>query len=135
VWPEPRPMADAIRALLSAAFLKNRSLLAKLSALFTDIAQKEPVELKPGIVLLHAHVADVEEQAIFFGLSVPGIPLLSLQEPVRILVVLIAPESSSPEEHLKTLAKLAALVMDADFSARLLALRSQAELDSVEGAE
>lgn len=134
VWNEPRPMADAIRALLSAAFSKNRALHAKLSGAFSEIAQKEPVELRPGIVLLHSHVADVEEQSIFFGLSVPGIPLLSLQEPVRILVVLIAPESSPPEEHLKTLARLAALVMDGGFAEKLLAVRSAADLDGLEEA-
>jgi Kef-type K+ transport system membrane component KefB/mannitol/fructose-specific phosphotransferase system IIA component (Ntr-type) len=135
VWNEPRPMADAIRALLSTAFSKNRALHAKLSGAFSEIAQKEPVELKPGIVLLHSHVADVEEQSIFFGLSVPGIPLLSLQQPVRILVVLIAPESSPPEEHLKTLAKLAALVMNSAFADKLLAVRSAADLDGLEGSD
>lgn len=132
LWEDPLPMADAIRSLLAAAFPKDRALSAKLTAVFADIAQKEPVELKPGIVLLHAHVPDVQERAVLFGLSVPGIPLLSLQEAIRILVVLVAPESSPPEEHLQTLAKLAGFVMDPGVSERLLAARSSEDLASIE---
>ncbi len=133
LWKEPRPMADAIRSLLATAFAEKRSLLTRLCASFMDIAQKEPVELKPGILLLHAHLSEVEEPAIFFGISATGIPLLNLQAPVRILLLLIAPEARPPEDHLRNLAMLAALVMDEGFAERLKNAKDQGDLEAAQG--
>jgi Kef-type K+ transport system membrane component KefB/mannitol/fructose-specific phosphotransferase system IIA component (Ntr-type) len=132
LWKDQRPMADAIRALLFPLFGERRAVLSRLSAVLMDIAQKEPVELRPGIILLHVHAPDVEEPSIFFGVSSPGIPLLNVQEAVKILVLLIAPEHQPPEEHLKMLAKLAALVMDEGFAQRLKAAKGPEDLARAE---
>ena len=101
---------DAIRELLRLHFDSDRKTLARLSALFTDIAQKQPIELEPGVLLLHAHVEEANEPLVFFGARADGLRLLSLEAPARLVVLLCAPASQSPEEHLRTLGEIARLL-------------------------
>ena len=101
---------DAIRTLLRLHFDADRKTLARLSALFTDIAQKQPIELEPGVLLLHAHVEEASEPLVFFGARTEGLRLLSLEAPARLIVLLCAPAAQSPEEHLKTLGEIARLL-------------------------
>jgi mannitol/fructose-specific phosphotransferase system IIA component (Ntr-type) len=121
-------ITDGIRELLKTSFGSDRRLLGRLTSLFTEIAQKQPIELEPGIVLLHAHVEEVEEPVLFFGSRAEGFRLLALEEPVRILIVLCAPAKQSPEDHLKTLGEIAALFKDPSLAKRLVAAKSAAEL-------
>jgi mannitol/fructose-specific phosphotransferase system IIA component (Ntr-type) len=119
IWGRPMAIADAVRALITLEYPEDRQAQARLSAVFMDIAQREPVELKPGIVLLHAHVPEAAEPVLLWGLSAQGIPNLALKDKMRVLIVLLAPEGQPPEEHLKTLSRLAKEVMAEDFWKRL----------------
>ena len=85
-------------------------LLMSCSAVFTDIAQKQPIELEPGVLLLHAHVDEATEPLVFFGARDEGLRLLSLESPARLVVLLCAPSSQSPEEHLRILGEIARLL-------------------------
>jgi Kef-type K+ transport system membrane component KefB/mannitol/fructose-specific phosphotransferase system IIA component (Ntr-type)/nucleotide-binding universal stress UspA family protein len=107
---EETSINDAIRELLRRHFDSDRKTLARLSAIFTEIAQKQPIELEPGVLLLHAHVDAVDEPLVFFGGRPEGLRLISLEAPARLLVLLCAPASQSPEEHLKTLGEIARLL-------------------------
>jgi mannitol/fructose-specific phosphotransferase system IIA component (Ntr-type)/nucleotide-binding universal stress UspA family protein len=109
---EGTAVTDAIRELLQCAFPEDRRKLGRLTTLFTEIAQKQPIELKPGVLLLHAHVDDSAEPIVVFGAKSQGIRLLSLESPARLIVLLCAPSSQSPESHLKTLGEIAGLFKD-----------------------
>ena len=110
---------DAIRELLRMHFDGDRRTLGRLSTLFTGIAQRQPIELEPGVLLLHAHVEEAEEPLLFFGARPEGLPLLSLETPARIIVLLCAPVSQSPEEHLRVLGEIARLLKDGRIAERL----------------
>jgi Kef-type K+ transport system membrane component KefB/mannitol/fructose-specific phosphotransferase system IIA component (Ntr-type) len=110
---------DAIRGLLRRGFEADRKTLARLTSLFTEIAQRQPIELEPGVLLLHAHVDEAEEPMVFFGARPEGLRLLSLESPARILVLLCAPASRSPEEHLRTLGEIARLLKGGAVAVRL----------------
>ena len=110
---------DAIRELLRPSFESDRKTLARLTALFTEIAQKQPIELEPGVLLLHAHVDEVAEPLVFFGSRPEGLPVLSLEAPARLLVLLCAPSTLGPETHLKTLGEIVGLLKDGRVAARL----------------
>jgi Kef-type K+ transport system membrane component KefB/nucleotide-binding universal stress UspA family protein/mannitol/fructose-specific phosphotransferase system IIA component (Ntr-type) len=112
-------ITDGIRELLRSAFGEDRKALNKLSALFTQIAQNEPIELEPGVMLLHAHVEEVREPMVFFGARPEGFRVLALEEPVRILLILCAPVGQAPEEHLALLGEIARLFKDGRCAARL----------------
>ncbi len=107
---EGAAISDAARELLSCAFAGDRRTLGRLTSLFTEIAQKQPIELSPGVLLLHAHVESVAEPLVFFGARSEGIRLLSLESPARLIVLLCAPAAQSPESHLKTLGEIASLL-------------------------
>jgi Kef-type K+ transport system membrane component KefB len=128
IWKDSLALADAIRALLSPSFPDAKALLPRLCANFLDIAHKQPVELKPGIVLLHSHFSEIDEPAVFFGIAPSGIHLLSIQEPIKILVLLMAPEQQPPEEHLKALASLASTIMNKEFVEKLLVAQELSEI-------
>ncbi|MBL8968734.1 MAG: cation:proton antiporter [Spirochaetaceae bacterium] len=123
-------VADGVRALLSLAFGKDRRALGRLASLYTEIAQKAPIELDPGVVLLHAHVTEVDEPLVFFGARPQGFRILALEEPARVLIILCAPEGQPPEAHLAVLGEIARLLKDLDLAARLLAAARPAELSS-----
>ena len=120
VGMEETAITDGIRVLLARDFGTDRKTLGRLTARFTEIAQKEPIELEPGVLLLHAHVPNIEEPRVYFGARPAGFRLLALEEPVRILVVLCAPEGQSPEAHLKVLGELAGLFTEKGLKDKLL---------------
>lgn len=117
---EETAITDGIRALLSVDYGSDRKSLGRLSSRFTEIAQKEPIELEPGVLLLHAHVPGIEGPRVYFGARQAGFRLLALEEPVRVLVVLCAPEGQSPEAHLKVLGEIAGLFTEKGLKERLL---------------
>jgi Kef-type K+ transport system membrane component KefB/nucleotide-binding universal stress UspA family protein len=110
---------DAIREMLRPSFGSDRKALARLSSLFTGIAQKQPIELEPGVLLLHAHVDEVTEPLVFFGSRPEGLRVLTLEAPARLLVLLCAPASQSPEAHLKTLGEIAGLLKGGRIAERM----------------
>lgn len=122
-------VTDGIRELLRRSFGDNRKTLARLATQLTEIAQKSPIELEPGVVLLHAHVAEVTEPIVFFGARPDGFRILALDTPAKVLVVLCSPEDLPPEAHLSTLGDIARLFKDKGLAARLLEAKSVSELD------
>lgn len=130
VMPDMQETAimDGVRELLRGAFASNRKALGRLSAQLTEIAQKAPIELEPGVVLLHAHVPEVETPLVFFGARPAGFRILALESPARIIVVLCSPESLPPEAHLATLGEIARLFNGTDLAERLLAAKHASEL-------
>ena len=125
-------VVDGVRELLRSAFGDSRKVLGRLSSQFTEIAQKAPIELEPGVVLLHAHVPDVSEPLVFFGARPEGFRILALDAPARVLVVLCSPESLPPEAHLATLGDIARLFKERDLAGLLLAAKSASELVSTQ---
>ncbi len=105
-------LPEAIKRLLSADFAKDRREQARLTGLFSEIAQHEPIELEPGVLLLHAHIGGIEEALVYFGSRSPGWRIRSLAEPAKVLVILCEPEGLSPGRHLATLGELSRLFRD-----------------------
>lgn len=112
-------IADGLRELLRPAFGQDRKALNKLAALFTQMAQSQPIELEPGILLLHAHLEEASETMVFFGARPEGFRLVALEESVRVIVILCAPADQSAEEHLATLGEIARLFKDGKVEERL----------------
>jgi mannitol/fructose-specific phosphotransferase system IIA component (Ntr-type) len=116
---EEAAINDAVRELLRCHYDGDRKTLAKMTALFTEIAQKQPIELEPGVLLLHAHVEEAAEPLLFFGARAEGIRLLSLEVPARLVILLCAPATQSPEEHMRTLGEIVKLVKDGRVAERI----------------
>ena len=121
-------VVDAIRILLERGFPGDRRTINRLTGIYADIAQKQPIELTPGVLLLHAHVDNIEEPRILIGAKPSGLRLLALEEPIRIVVLLCAPSSQSPEDHLRTLSLIAQALKRPERISRILAAKTAEDL-------
>jgi nucleotide-binding universal stress UspA family protein len=100
-------LVDAIRRLTATIFPHDRGLAGRMATDFSAVARKEPIELAPGILLLHGHAKGPAMPVLAVGANKDGWPLVALQSPVKIVVVLVSPESAGPESHLEALTQIA----------------------------
>mgnify|MGYP000039620305 CR=1 FL=1 len=105
--PAGVPLASAVSAVLEPAFPHRPARVQELAHTLADIARREPVELAPGAVLLHAHIADIAQTTVFLAIAHTGFELPTISMPPRAVFVLLSPRAQAPEVHLRTLAQLA----------------------------
>ncbi|MFW6414208.1 MAG: cation:proton antiporter [Verrucomicrobiota bacterium] len=82
----------------------------------TTIAESEPVELVPGIILLHDHSDAVKDSEIFLITTTQPVQLPNIEEPARIALVLLDPPGQAPEKHLTALGNIAKLIKEPGFA-------------------
>jgi Kef-type K+ transport system membrane component KefB/mannitol/fructose-specific phosphotransferase system IIA component (Ntr-type) len=97
-------LEDAVRQLLKPKFGNSPHLLDSLSAKLLEMA---PIDLAPGITLIHTHTSHVEESIVFIGTGPEG--ECDTDTAIRMLFLLLSPENRNPEKHLQILARLARL--------------------------
>lgn len=119
-------VASALRQLLQIDFYGET--LEKTSVILDETARNQPVELKPGVVLVHAHLNIVDDFSVYWGVNPQGWTLPELTQEVKILVVLISPLAEGPEMHLRKLAELARLIGRTDWTEELLKADSREDL-------
>jgi len=100
-------LVDAIRRLTDAIFPDDRGASGRLATEFSAVARKEPIELSPGILLLHAHARGITIPTLSIGARPEGWPIVALSSAVRITVMLVSPEAAGPETHLEALTQIA----------------------------
>ncbi|HOX92187.1 MAG TPA: hypothetical protein PLC54_04635, partial [Spirochaetales bacterium] len=101
-------LVDAVRELAGAIFTDNRGAATALSRELSSIARREPIELEPGVLLLHAHVGALSAPVLAMGARQEGWPLTALSQRVKVLVMLCSPADAPPSMHLQALTELAA---------------------------
>lgn len=114
-------LVDAIRHLTDAVFPTDRGASGRLASDFSAIARKEPIELAPGVLLLHAHARGIMVPTVAIGTRPAGWPLVALPSPIKITVALVSPEESGPEIHLEALTQIAAAFRNLGLAEQLLA--------------
>jgi len=114
-------LVDAIRRLTDAVFPHDRGASGRLASEFSAVARKEPIELAPGVLLLHAHANGLALPTLAIGARPAGWPLVALTSPVRITVALVSPTSSGPELHLEALTQIAEAFRNLGLAENLLA--------------
>lgn len=72
----------------------------------------QPVELRPGVLLLHCHGDDTEGFWVGIGSYAPPMPCAEGENPVHTLCVLASPRDLGPEAHLQALSRLVRWVMN-----------------------
>lgn len=100
-----------LEKLLSGGIARQR--LPVIVSRLKKISETEPVELIPGVILLHDHIADVDEPAIYIGVSKKALSVPMVRTPSYVVVVLLAPVSQDPARHLATLADIARIIRTA----------------------
>jgi mannitol/fructose-specific phosphotransferase system IIA component (Ntr-type) len=114
-------LVGAIRRLSDSVFPFDRVASGRLAAQFSAVARKEPIELAPGILLLHAHARGVALPTLAIGSRPGGWPIIALSSPVRVAVALVSPADSGPEAHLDALTQVATAFRNRGLAERLKA--------------
>ncbi len=100
-------ISEAIHRLLWEVFSKRQATLKKIGKNLTEMAGSEPMELSPGVVLLHRHISEIETSTAFLGINKEGWKLPFVSQNARVLFILLSSRDAPPETHLKALADLA----------------------------
>jgi len=104
---ETSDIEDALRLMMSVIDGWNEKEKDAVWSLLADSARGYPVEITPGIVLLHTHTAVVTKATLLVGFGTPGWTFTGMASPARIVLALLSPAGQAPEHHLKVLGHLA----------------------------
>ena len=121
-------IADGIFELVSSAFPFDRKQSSRLGARLTEIVQRQPIEIEPGVVLIHDRLDGIDNPIVCLGSHRQGFRVSLLEKPVRILIVIFVPEQESPEDHLAFLGEIARLFKEKDLAKLLVEADSPADL-------
>ncbi len=119
---------DAIRKIVSACGVMDKGQQQNLYNHLFDSASTYPVEMAPGVVLLHAHCKEIGNITLLVGAGEPKWVFPSINTPVRIVLALISPIDEPPESHLAVLSHLARVFHDRQFVEKVLTGDSSAEV-------
>lgn len=120
-------LVDAVRELAMALFPKDRIAAMAMSRELSAIARREPIELEPGVLLLHAHVGALAAPALALGARREGWPLAALSQPVKVLVMLCSPADAPPSVHLEALTQIATALRSGALSELLPAMDAESQ--------
>lgn len=110
---------SALHELLATQFGEEPERLAAYHDELVRNANAFVPEIKPGVIVPHGRVPDLDEGMIFLGTSREGIAFPNVDDPARLLFVVLTARDD-PQEHLNHLAEIAILVSDPERERRLL---------------
>jgi Kef-type K+ transport system membrane component KefB len=93
-----------------------------------DSARTHPVELVPGILLLHTHSDTIETTTVLIGAGNWAWSLPGCAAPARTILALVSSRDQSPGRHLKILASLARALRDSAVRERMRGDSSAADM-------
>ncbi|MDD3952899.1 MAG: cation:proton antiporter [Lentisphaeria bacterium] len=115
--------------LLFKPFLQKTGLDARrLIDSLTASAEETPVELLPGLILLHEHCPEVKQSEFFLITFQNPLDLPLLSTHCRLVLVLLDPLEQDPVQHLAALNELAHLIKRPGFIAKALTASNWQEL-------
>lgn len=98
------PYPQAVEHLLRTE-ISDPERLRELRAAVVDEDRKFYTELRPGVGIAHARIEDLPESLLFLGISEGGIAFPQVEQPARLLFLLLTPRER-PYEHLEHLASI-----------------------------
>src|SRR5690606_26890991 len=121
---------EAVSLLLAPAFEEERARAAVVEGVLANMAMYS-AEIRPGVLLLHAHMPQDERHMLFVGTSTAGLQAADVSSPVHVIVVLLDPAERDAAQHVRALASVARLVRSDGVVERLRTASSPAELQQV----
>ena len=128
------PLAQAIQELGATAFPAQPGTAGGAAKYLLSSAQSSPVELAPGIVLLHARFGDLADPLLMVCHSPEGWPISDLPVPPHLILILLGGQAQAPEEHLRTLSQVAVRMHETVQAHDLQAAQNAGEICALLGA-
>ena len=123
------PVEEVVDRLLAHAFDDEATRSVVAERVLSNMEYS--AEIRPGVLVLHAHLPHVERRLLFVGTSTDGLHADGVSAPVHVIVLLVDPADREAAEHVRALASLARLVRSDDVVERLRSASSPGELRRV----
>lgn len=107
VWDGGEDLEKGLKKLLVPLPGAQEPAISETAASLTESARSFPVEMAPGVVLIHAHENLVTQPTIVVALMGAPVQLPGTVQDVKRMICLISPRGIEPERHLAALADLA----------------------------
>jgi mannitol/fructose-specific phosphotransferase system IIA component (Ntr-type) len=95
--------------IISAITLKTGVERGEIHDILLSSLELYPVELITGVVLIHAHIENIEEPKVFLWLQKEKREILPAQISPNVLIIVLNPLKGDPQIHLKTLSRIAGI--------------------------
>ncbi len=118
-FPKGTDAQSALQMIARQAFPHDAATAETAWHLLLQSARQNPVELLPGVVLVHAHCGQEAESKVLIGKGKIGWPFPEPASPPRVLVTLLSPKGNAPTVHLRALAGLARRFHGPDVAERI----------------
>lgn len=102
-----RTPKELVDTLFDSMIELQSSDAARLREALYAAAEEEPVEIAPGLILLHIHAGSARIPLGFLATIPDGIDFARIHNPAKVVLVLVSPASLSPSAHLQHLADIA----------------------------
>ncbi len=109
----------ALREMVRSAFPEDIMLAREARRLLAASAGSYPVEMAPGVALIHGHSELLRRPAVIVGRGRGGWELPNTRTAPHVLIALLSPKDQPPERHLKSLAELARRFHDPAFAGQV----------------
>lgn len=125
---ESTSISESISRLIQNEFPAQPEVVNNVTEYLTHLCETEPAELAPGIVLLHAHIPEVQHPTAFLGVNSDGWEISHTTQAPKALFLLLSPKDASPEVHLKAMAELIQPLRDAELVEQVMQAESAEEV-------
>ena len=103
-------LKDLLGRLLAGHFRDAPAVIETVTGILWTIALEEPVQLTPGVVLLHTHLPLVKDTLFFLGVNKTPLKLSSVPDPCSVVIILLDPLDQDPTKHLNALTDIVRII-------------------------
>ncbi len=129
----PVPFEEALMRLLEVALPQDPDRWQPIAETLVELEQELSTEVRPGVVIPHARVPDIEEPVVILGVSPEGIDFPAAKEPAKLIFLFLSP-AARPDAHLRSLAAIVRLVRREENVRKLIESRTVEDLENAFGA-
>lgn len=106
----PTDLDGLLRQMLYGGFPDHPGTAARISEELVHHRDEDPPEIRPGVVFIHVHTAEVDAPMIFVGVCPEGVPVQGAGQPAQILLVMLAASDMDPGVYVQYLSVIAQMV-------------------------
>jgi Kef-type K+ transport system membrane component KefB/mannitol/fructose-specific phosphotransferase system IIA component (Ntr-type) len=125
-----RSAHTALDALLERQYPRDVGRRRDILRVLLHSPRGAALEIRPGVVVVHARMGFLKEPQLYVGRSVQGVTLSGIERPAHLVFLLLSP-TDQPAEHLAALADIARLMSDPARAERLGAADSETAMAEV----
>ena len=122
---------DRIEQLVTRGLPNDPDMADDAFPLLRDSANLNPIELAPGVTLIHGHCGDKDHSILLVGHGSCPHPFMDLPKTPKVIVALLSPKNDTPEIHLRALAAVARRFRDPEVTTAIQEAETAIEICTI----